>query len=157
VRLAAWAGLRLVLAGPYDEQDEGYFRAEIAPALGPSVEYVGRVSVPQRNRLLAGAAALLYPLAAPEPFGLVTVEAMLCGTPVAALGLGAVPEIVENGVTGYHAPDEAALAARLPDVLALDRAEVRRAAAARFDYRRMVDDYLAVYRRLTSRTNGRVR
>jgi glycosyltransferase involved in cell wall biosynthesis len=149
LRLARQAGLRLVLAGPYGSEDEEYFRTEIAPALdGRRAEYVGPVSVPERNRLLAGAAALLYPLASPEPFGLVMIEAMACGTPVAALGLGAVPEVVENGVTGYHAADEKALAARLPAVLALDRAGVRRAAVARFDYRRMVDDYLAIYQRL---------
>jgi glycosyltransferase involved in cell wall biosynthesis len=148
IRLARRAGVRLVLAGPYDEKDEGFFQTEIAPALGPEVEYVGRVDVQRRNRLLAGAAALIYPLDAPEPFGLVTVEAMACGTPVAALSLGAVPEIVDNGVTGYHAPDEEALAGLLPATLALDRTGVRRACVFRFDYRRMVDEYLAIYQSL---------
>jgi glycosyltransferase involved in cell wall biosynthesis len=152
IELARTVGMRLVLAGPSDE-DEAYFRSEVQPRIDPrTVEYVGPVGVKKRNRLLAGAAALVYPLADPEPFGLVTVEAMACGTPVAALDLGAVPEIVTNGVTGYHAPDAETLAARLPAILALDRQRVRQDAVRRFDYRRMVDDYLAVYRRLVNRS-----
>jgi glycosyltransferase involved in cell wall biosynthesis len=152
IELARSMGMHLVLAGPGDE-DRDYFRAEVEPRIdGRTVAYVGPVGVKERNRLLAGAAALVYPLAAPEPFGLVTIEAMACGTPVAALDLGAVPEIVTNGVTGYHAPDAEILGRRLPAVLALDRRRVRREAVRRFDYRRMVDDYLAVYRRIVERS-----
>jgi glycosyltransferase involved in cell wall biosynthesis len=154
IKLARTVGMRLVLAGPCDE-DEAYFRTAVEPLVdGRTVEYVGPVKVQERNRLLAGAAALIYPLADPEPFGLVTVEAMACGTPVAALGLGAVPEIVTNGVTGYYAPDAETLAARLPAILALARHRVRQEAVRRFDYRRMVDDYLAVYRRLVTCSRG---
>jgi glycosyltransferase involved in cell wall biosynthesis len=149
IRLARAAGMRLVLAGPLEEEHEDFFRREVGPHLdGRRAEYVGPVGVARRNELLAGAAALLYPLDDPEPFGLVMVEAMACGTPVAALRLGAVPEVVEDGVTGHHAPDLESLAARLPLTLALDRARVRRRAVERFDYRRMTEDYLAVYRRL---------
>lgn len=154
VRIARRAGLRLLLAGPCEDED--YFRSEVAPLLdGREVEYLGPVGPGERNRLLAGAAALLYPIVYPEPFGLVLIEAMACGTPVAAAGLGAVPEIVQDGVTGCLAPDAGGLADRLADVLALDRARVREAAVARFDYRRMVDDYEAVYRRLTAARRGR--
>lgn len=149
IRVARKVGMRLILAGP---RDDDYFEAEVAPLLdGRQVEYVGPVHVAARNTLLAGAAALLYPLADPEPFGLVTVEAMACGTPVAALGRGAVPEIVENGVTGYHTSDVDQLADRIPAAVALDRARVRQRAVDRFDYRRMVDDYLVLYRRLAAR------
>ncbi len=148
IRLARQAGMRLILAGPSDGED-GYFRSTVAPLIdGREVEYVGPVTVQERNQLLAGAAALLYPIVAPEPFGLVTVEAMACGTPVVARGLGAVPEIVENGVSGYYASDLNLMAGSISGALALDRARVRQAAVARFDYRRMVDEYMAVYRGL---------
>jgi glycosyltransferase involved in cell wall biosynthesis len=146
IGLARRAGMRLLLAGPAEPD---YYHSAIAPLVdGREVEYVGGAVPAERNRLLAGAAALLYPLRQPEPFGLVMVEAMACGTPVAAVGVGAVPEVVENGLTGYHAADAESLLGRLPAVLALDRARVRQEAVRRFDYRRMVDDYLEVYRRL---------
>jgi glycosyltransferase involved in cell wall biosynthesis len=142
IRLAQKVGMRLIIAGPPEEG----FETDIAPLLdGPSMEYIGPVDACRRNRLLAGAAALLYPILDPEPFGLVMVEAMACGTPVLAYNRGAVPEIVENGVTGYYAGDLDALAARLPAALELDRTRVRRCAVERFDYRRMVDDYVALY------------
>lgn len=148
IQLARRLGMRLVLAGPSDD-DEDYFRSEVVPLLdGRQAEYVGAVGLAERNCLLAGAAALLYPLTAPEPFGLVAIEAMACGTPVAALGVGAIPEIVEQGVTGYHTQDLESLATRLPATLALDRARIRQTAVARFDCRRMVDDYVTLYRRL---------
>ena len=148
IRLASQADMHLVLAGPVNEEQD-YFERQVAPLLdGRRVQHVGPVGVAERNRLLAGAAALLYPIRAPEPFGLVLIEAMACGTPVLASALGAVPEIVEEGVTGYSAPDLESLARHIPDVLALDRARVRREAVARFDYRRMVDGYEAVYERL---------
>ena len=149
VHLARRVGMRLVIAGPRDDDDEGYFDSQVAPLLdGRRVEYIGPVKPKERNRLLAGAAALLYPVIEPEPFGLVLIEAMACGTPVAALGLGAVPEIVSNGVTGYHTATVEELAARIPDVVSLDRHRVRQMAVEHFDYHRMVDDYEAVYRRL---------
>jgi glycosyltransferase involved in cell wall biosynthesis len=145
VRAARTVGMPLVLAGPGGD----YVESEVEP-LGDSrtVEFAGPVTVAERNQLLAGAAALLYPIVYPEPFGLVLVEAMACGTPVAAVGLGAVPELVEEGVTGYCADSAASFAAVVPAALALDRARVRAAAVARFDYRRMVDEYEALYRRL---------
>ena len=150
VRLARLTGMRLVIAGPKNDDDDDYFRSEVAPLVdGRAVVYQGPVSPGERNLLLGGAAALVYPIAAPEPFGLVLIEAMACGTPVAAFARGAVPEIVENGVTGYGADDVGSLAAVMPAVLALDRTRVREAAARRFDHRQMVDRYLRVYERLS--------
>jgi glycosyltransferase involved in cell wall biosynthesis len=149
VHLARRAGMRLLIAGPQNNRDE-YFRSEVAPLVhGRDVAYLGPVTVSERNPLLAGAAALLYPILAPEPFGLVLIEAMACGTPVAAFGRGAVPEIVENGVTGYFADDLDSLTDLIPAVLALDRARVREAVVRRFDYRQMVDRYVTVYERLS--------
>jgi glycosyltransferase involved in cell wall biosynthesis len=145
VRLARTVDLPLVLAGPATD----YFDRHVRPLVdGERVRYVGAVDHERRNELLAGAGALLLPLAHPEPFGLVTIEAMACGTPVVATGIGAIPEIVEPGVTGAHAPSAQALAECIPQALSLDRARVRARAVERFDYRRMVDEHEALYRRV---------
>ena len=147
VEVARRAGMRLVVAGAGD--DDEYFREVVSPLLaGTGVDFVGWAGEERRNELLAGAAALVYPINLPETFGLVLVEAMACGTPVLALERGAVPEIVVDGVTGYQAPHLDALIARVPDVLRLDREEVRREAERRFDVRRMVDEYESLYRTL---------
>ncbi|URD51294.1 glycosyltransferase family 4 protein [Chroococcidiopsis sp. CCNUC1] len=144
IQIAQQVGMRLVMAG----QTSDYFYAEIEPWVdGKQVEYIGYIGVPERNKLLAEAAALLFPINASEPFGLVMLEAMACGTPVAAIDRCAVSEIVEPGVTGYYAADIDALAALIPDTLALDRYKVRKA-IARFDYRRMVDGYESLYRQV---------
>ena len=99
----------------------------------------------ERDRLLAGAAALLYPIAAAEPFGLVMIEAMASGTPVLATACGAVPEIVDSGVTGFYAAEPGSLAKLVPATLDLDRRRIAATAAERWNYRRMVDDYEALY------------
>lgn len=145
VRLARLFDLPLVLAGP----STAHFEQTVLPLVdGQRVRYVGAVNRRQRNELLSEACALLLPLTYPEPFGLVMVEAMACGTPVVATGIGAVPEIVEPGVTGCHAPSAQALADCIPAALELDRARVRARAVERFDFRRMVDEHEALYERL---------
>jgi glycosyltransferase involved in cell wall biosynthesis len=145
IKIAQAADMPLILAGP---AQDGYDVHEEAKVDGERIRWVGRVGVEERNRLLAGATALLFPLAYPEPFGLVLLEAMACGTPVLATDLGAAPEIVEQGVTGFTTPDWEELAALVPAAAALDRAAVRRAAAARFDAEHMVDAHEALYRRI---------
>jgi glycosyltransferase involved in cell wall biosynthesis len=153
IDVARAAGMPLILAGP---ANEAYFDNEIRPMLdGKEVRYVGPVERDDRNRLLAGAAALLYPVIVSEPFGLVMIEAMTCGTPVAAYSRGAVLEIVEAGVTGVLACDPKALAERIPEALRLGRERVRRRAVERFDYRRMTDSYEALYRHLAGHTEER--
>jgi glycosyltransferase involved in cell wall biosynthesis len=147
IEIARAAGMPLILAGPAEEG----FDEHIAPLVdGREVTYVGRVDPPERNRLLAGAAALLYPLLYPEPFGLVVIEAMACGTPVLATALGAVPELVEPGLTGYLAPSWEDLAALIPRALELDRPAIRERAVERFDYTRMVDLHEQLYVRALS-------
>jgi glycosyltransferase involved in cell wall biosynthesis len=145
IRIAQEADMPLILAGP--EQDCYDIREESAVD-GERIRWVGRVGVEERNRLLAGAAALLFPLQYEEPFGLVLLEAMACGTPVLATELGAAPEIVEQGITGFTAPGWQALAELVPAAAALDRATVRRSAARRFDVEHMIDAHETLYRRI---------
>jgi glycosyltransferase involved in cell wall biosynthesis len=145
VGVARSLGLRLLLAGPPND----YFRAHVEPLVdGRTVEYLGYVRGAERDRLLGGARALLYPVEAPEPFGLVQVEAMMCGTPVVAMRLGAVPELVEEGVTGCTAVSAEEFARQVPRSLALDRGRVRARAEERFSARHMAEQYAALYERL---------
>jgi len=145
IAIARAVEMPLVLAGPAEE----WFQETIAPQVdGHDITYVGRVEPAERDRLLAGAAALVYPLLYPEPFGLVVVESMACGTPVLGVGIGAVPELVEPGLTGYLASSWEGLAELVPRALALDRTAIRARAVERFDYRRMVDRHEALYRRM---------
>jgi glycosyltransferase involved in cell wall biosynthesis len=145
IEIARRAGMPLVLAGPETE----WFTSHVAPQVdGEQITYVGRVQPAQRDRLLAGAGALVYPLLWPEPFGLVPVEAMACGTPVLATSIGAVPELVEPGVSGYLADSWQGIADLVPLALELDRRVIRARAIERFDYELMVDRHEALYRRM---------
>jgi len=140
-------GMRLVLAGP----ENAYFREHIRPQLDSHlVEYAGFVTGAARSRLLGGARALLYPIQYPEAFGLTLVEAMLCGTPVAAIRLGAVPEILEEGISGIMADGPATFAQAVVRALALDRREVRARAEGRFSPEQMARSYAELYARLAS-------
>ncbi len=145
IEVARRVGLRLVLAAAENE----YYREVIAPHVdGVRIVYAGEVDHAGKVDLLGGARALLYPVQSGEPFGLVLAEAMACGTPVAALDRGAVGEVVDQGVTGCIFDSVDDLVAGLADVLALDRAVVRRRAIERFGIDRMVDEYVAIYERL---------
>lgn len=145
IEIARSVGMPLVLAGPGGD----WFGEHVAPRVnGREVTYVGRVGPAERDRLLAGAAALVYPLLYPEPFGLVVVEAAACGTPVLGTRLGAVPELVEEGVTGYLAESWEGIVNLVPQALALDRQVIRARAVERFDYKLMVDLHEALYRRV---------
>jgi glycosyltransferase involved in cell wall biosynthesis len=152
IDIARAAGLPIVLAAPEDD----YYRDRIAPLVdGDRVTYAGEVGDARKVALLGGARALLYPVQAGEPFGLVLAEAMACGTPVAALDRGAAREVIDEGVTGHIFADERALADGLPGVFALDRRCIRRRAVERFAAMRMVDEYVAVYERLVDSTPAR--
>ncbi len=146
VRVARALEIPLVMAGPSTE----WFEREVRPAIDDQlVRYMGPIDAAGRNELLGGAAALLYPITYPEPFGLVMVEAMACGTPVAAFGVGAVPEVVEQGVGGRWVPPGESLGEAVQSAVQLDRRRVREATIERFDYRRMADAYERLYWRLT--------
>lgn len=147
IEVARRAGMRLILAAAEDE----YYRDKVAPHVdGRRVIYHGEADHPTKVKLYGGARALLYPIQAREPFGLVLAEAMACGTPVAALDRGAVREVVDEGVTGYVFQDLEEMVNGLPRVFDLDRRRVRARAVERFGVERMVDEYIAVYRRLVA-------
>ncbi len=137
--------LRIILAGP----DNKYYRQKIAPLVdGNIVKFVGYVGEVERSQLLGSARALLYPIHYQEPFGLVLAEAMMCGTPIAAMRLGAVPEIVDEDVTGCTTSNRAKFSQTVLRAMTLDRAEVYRTAIARFSAERMVREYAQLYTRI---------
>ncbi len=130
------------MAGP----ENPYFREKVKPLIDrKSVEYAGFVRGAARDKLLGGARALLYPIQYPEAFGLVLVEAMLCGTPIAALRFGAVPEILEEGLSGFTATSEQEFERLIPKCFTLDRRAIRQRAEQRFSAQRMAGDYEKVY------------
>lgn len=149
IRMARLAERKLIIAGKIDALDRDYYHYRVKPLLkDPRVEYIGEIGDREKNDLLGNALALLFPITWPEPFGIVVIEAMACGTPVIASPRGAVPEIVEQGVTGFFAdnPREAARAVtRVPE---LDRRMIRAVFERRFSARRMALHYLSVYRKL---------
>ena len=116
----------------------------------PLVEFIGEIDEREKRRFLGDAAALLFPIDWPEPFGLVLIEAMATGTPVIAFGRGSVPEIIEDGITGFIVDDVAAAAAAVPLAMQLDRRAIRRRFEERFTAERMARDYLALYQRVLS-------
>jgi glycosyltransferase involved in cell wall biosynthesis len=149
VEIARRSGWRLRLAAKVDPLDELYFERKIKPLLqDPQVDFIGEIGEVDKNAFLGDAAALLFPIDWPEPFGLVVIEAMATGTPVIAFGSGSVPEIIEEGVTGFIVDDVESAAAAVPLALRLDRRLVRRRFEQRFTAERMALDYLTIYRQL---------
>jgi glycosyltransferase involved in cell wall biosynthesis len=147
--LARETGLPLILAGKmHDLQERQHFEANVAPLLGGNIEYVGEVSHDEKVRLLQNARATVFPIQWPEPFGLVMVESMACGTPVVATRQGAVPEVIEQGRSGIIVDSPAELAEAVKQAITLDPNECRASAVERFSPERMVDDYVAAYRRM---------
>ncbi len=157
IRIARVAGLPLRIAAKVDRVDEAYFAREIRPMLGPDIEFIGEIDDAAKSAFLSGARALLMPIDWPEPFGLVMIEAMACGTPVIAYDYGSVPEIIEDGVTGFIVHDEAAAAAAVQRTDRLSRWQIRREFERRFTARRMAEDYLSIYESLALRRSGRLK
>jgi glycosyltransferase involved in cell wall biosynthesis len=140
-------GLRILLAGPRNE----YYDQHVAPLVdGREVEYVGSITGHERDALLAGARVLLYPLQSPEPFGLVMIEALMAGTPVAAFAIGAVPEVVADGVTGGLVAPDGDLAEAARRALLCDRRTVRDRAEREFSLEQMADRYLELYAKVAA-------
>ncbi len=150
IEIATQAGFPLKMAAKVDAADQHYWDQVIAPmvAAHPNVEFVGEINELQKADFLGNARALLFPICWPEPFGLVMIEAMACGTPVIALAHGSVPEVVDHGVSGFvvNSQDEAIEAVK--SIAALNRNAIRKRFEERFTAERMARDYLAAYRRL---------
>jgi glycosyltransferase involved in cell wall biosynthesis len=152
IEVARRAGMTLLLVAAEND----YYREHVAPLVdGVHVVYMGEADHDTKVRLYGGACALLYPVQAREPFGLVLAESMACGTPVAALDAGAVREVVDDGVTGFAFESLDAMVAGLPRVCALDRTAVRGRAVQKFGVARMVDGYVAAYRKVIEGRRGR--
>ncbi len=149
IAVAKAVGLPLVIAGIVHDRE--YFEREVAPHVdGDRVRYVGSLGAAERDKLLGSALALLHLVEFAEPFGLSMVEAMACGTPVIARRRGSVPEVVDDGITGFVVDDVAGAIDAVGRVGALDRRAVRARVAERFSRDRMVDDYMRVYERVLS-------
>ncbi|HEX6677160.1 MAG TPA: glycosyltransferase family 4 protein [Actinomycetes bacterium] len=151
IEAARAAGRRIVIAAKCNEPDERrYFEERVQPLLGDDAEWLGTAGTEEKKDLLARAACLVFPIQWDEPFGLVMVEAMACGTPVVALRRGSVPEVVADGVSGFVRDRLEELPQAIERVGELDPAECRRQVAGRFDVPTMADGYEGVYRRLVA-------
>ena len=158
IRIAERCGLPIKIAAKVDKADRDYFEEQIRPLMSlPFVEYLGEINDAQKPEFLSGAIALLVSIDWPEPFGLVMIEAMACGTPVIAFNRGSVPEIVEDGLTGFIVEDETSAVGAVGQLSTLSREGVRARFEERFTARRMANEYLAVYRQLAEAANPRLR
>ncbi len=147
IAIARAAGLPLKIAAKVDNVDREYFETTIAPLLDdPLVEFVGEIGDADKPAFLGGASALLFPIDWPEPFGLVMIEAMACGTPVVAWNRGSVPEVVDDGVTGRVVDSHEAAVAAVAEVSTYDRQRIRAVFERRFSARAMALAYEALYR-----------
>jgi glycosyltransferase involved in cell wall biosynthesis len=159
IRIATRCGIPLKIAAKVDRADQDYYDELIRPLIesNPLVEYIGEISDREKSDFLSGAIGLLVPIDWPEPFGLVMIEAMACGTPVIAYNRGSVPEIVEDGKTGFVVEDELSAISAVDRLADLDRAEIRKIFEVRFTARRMALDYLAAYRSLAEEAEPRIK
>ncbi len=151
VRIARKAGVRIMMAAKMREPWElEYFAQEVEPLLGKDAHYLGEVSHERKLALLAGAAALLFPIRWNEPFGMVMVEAMACGTPVLAFPEGAAPEVVDHGRTGFLCEDDGAMVDALSRLGDLDRRDCRLSVEGYFSTHRMVSEHIELFESITA-------
>jgi glycosyltransferase involved in cell wall biosynthesis len=156
IHLARAAGLPLKIAAKVDKADREYFKERVEPLIdGDQIQHVGEIDERQKQAFLGNAAALLFPICWPEPFGLVMVEAMACGSPVIAFRAGSVPEIIDDGLTGFIVDADEAIAAA-GRIRNLDRQNVRRRFEQRFTARRMAEDYIRLYEGLLAQVPSTV-
>jgi glycosyltransferase involved in cell wall biosynthesis len=156
IQLAQRTGIPLKMAAKVDRADKAYYEAEVRPLMRKApVEYIGEITEAEKAEFLGDAMALLFPIDWPEPFGLVMIEAMACGTPVIAWRRGSVPEIIEDGVSGVIVDSMDQGEAAVRSIGAMDRGRCRRAFEARFTADRMARDYVECYRRALWATEKR--
>jgi glycosyltransferase involved in cell wall biosynthesis len=152
VEIARRVGMTLRVAAKVDRADADYYREQIEPLFrDPLVEFIGEIGEDEKPAFLGNAHALLFPIDWPEPFGLVMIEAMRCGTPVVAWGCGSVPEVIDEGLTGFIVNDLDQAVRAVEKVSELDRQRVRDVFETRFSAERMAADYLAVYEHLAGK------
>jgi glycosyltransferase involved in cell wall biosynthesis len=158
IKIAIRCGIPLKIAAKVDRADQEYYDEVIRPLMNhPLIEYIGEISDREKSEFLSGAIALLLPLDWPEPFGLVMIESMACGTPVIAYNRGSVAEIVDDGLTGYIVEDETSAVAAVGLISNLKREAIRKQFETRFTARRMALDYLATYRSLIEAREPRIK
>jgi glycosyltransferase involved in cell wall biosynthesis len=146
IRIAAATGVKLKVAAKVDRADQEYFQSRVVPLLSTAdVEFIGEIGDAQKPQFLSGAHALLFPIDWPEPFGLVMIESMACGTPVIAFRRGSVPEVMDDGVTGFIVDSVEEAVAACDRLHTLDRGRVRARFDARWTSRRMAAEYVDVY------------
>ncbi|AXV18445.1 glycosyl transferase (plasmid) [Neorhizobium sp. SOG26] len=152
IEIAGRAGVKLKIAAKIDNADREYWETVIEPMVreSPNVEFVGEISEQQKASFLGNARALLFPIDWPEPFGLVMIEAMACGTPVIAFRNGSVPEIIDHGISGMIVEDISSAVSVLKRLDELPRQNVRETFERRFTVERMAEDYLSIYQHLIS-------
>lgn len=149
IRIAARSGLPLKIAAKVDRADDEYYKTTIEPLLSQAhVEFIGEIGEHQKSEFLGNAAGLIFPIAWREPFGLVMIEAMACGTPVIAFENGSVPEVIEHGVTGFIVQNEHEAAEAVRQIGTLDRGRIRAEFERRFTAHHMAENYLTLYARL---------
>lgn len=152
IEIAKRTGMPIKIAAKVDAQDQAYFEAKIRKLLNHSlVEYIGEIGEGEKSEFLGNAYAMLFPIEWPEPFGLAMIEAMACGTPVIAFRMGSVPEIVQDGATGYVVENVDQAVKAVERTASLDRKACRRIFEERFSAGRMYRDYLAVYHQICNR------
>jgi glycosyltransferase involved in cell wall biosynthesis len=165
IQIALDSGMPLKIAAKIDRADQEYFESHIKPMLEHElIDFVGEIGDQEKNEFLSNASALLFPINWSEPFGIVLIEAMACGLPVIAYPRGSVPEIIEDGVSGFLVHDTAEAANRIRSLSTIDRRKCRKAFERNFSVQRMAHDYLTIYERMVKRepaavalTNGDLR
>src|ERR1700676_919794 len=159
IKIATRCGIPLKIAAKVDRADQDYYDELIRPLIeqNPLVEFIGEIGDPEKSEFLSGAIGLLVPMHGPEPFGLVMIEAMPCGTPVIAYNRGSVAEIINDGLTGFVVEDETSAVAAVDRLSGLSRHVIRKQFEARFTARRMALDYLAAYRSLMEAAEPRIK
>jgi glycosyltransferase involved in cell wall biosynthesis len=151
IEIALLAGIPLKIAAKVDHADQEYFDSVLRPHLdSPLVDFMGEIGYPDKGKFLGNAIALLFPINWPEPFGLVMIEAMACGTPVIAYSHGSVPEVIEESRTGFLVHDVPSAVRAIERLSAISREECRRQFEERFSARRMATDYVSIYKKLVN-------